>query len=176
MTYQILYCTKYGATKQISNWIEQRLKLAKKKTFISDIKSYKTKKCDTLILGTAIYGGKATKEFYDFLENDFEKFEFKNLNIFAVAMQKPACFDEEGKLRILQNYPHIKQKAKLQDVLLGEMIFENLSKKERDNLMLFYKKINLSKEKIEEKRSPRTLLNKKEVWDFAEKILGEKDG
>ncbi len=172
MKYLILYSSKYGATKQIANWIKQRLELDKKEVFCLDVKDFKTsdEKYDVMILGTPLYSGKATQEFYDFLDNDFDKIDFDSLVIFAVAMQKKACFDEENQLKFLNDYEDIRKIAKIQEVLLGEMIFDKLSKDYQDKLMFFYEKIGLTKEQIEEKRAPRTLLSKKDVWDFAQKL------
>lgn len=173
MAYQILYSSKYGATKQISYWIEERLKLGKKNVFISDIKSYTNTRCNTLILATSIYGGKANEDFNLFLDNDFSKFHFNKLVIIGVSMHKASCFEQNQELRILRDYPHIKKQAFIQEVLLGELIYDNLNSEDKEKLQSFYKRLNLSEEKILEKQKPRTLLNKTEVWDFTQKILGE---
>ncbi len=172
MKYLILYSSQYGATKQIVQWIKQRLELDKKEVSCLNVKDFKesNEKYDVLVLGTPIYSGKATQEFYDFLDNGFDKIDFDSLAIFAVAMQKKACFDEENQLKFLKDYENIRKRAKIQEVLLGEMIFDKLCKEYQDKLMFFYEKIGLTKEQIEEKRAPRTLLSKKDVWDFAQNL------
>ncbi len=173
MKYLILYSSYYGATKQIAQWIKERLDIDKKEVMCYNVKDFdKIQKTsyDVVVLASPLYSGKATDEFYSFLKNSFQKLVFKKLVIVGVAMQKKACFDENHQLRFLSDYKDIREKASVQEVLLGELVFDRLNKEFQEKLFAFYKSMNLDEKQFKNMLSPRTLLNKKDVWDFAQKI------
>lgn len=173
MNYLIVYSSLYGSTLQIVNWIKQRLEIDKKNVVclnVVDFEKREEKPYEVVLLATPLYSGKATNEFYHFLENGFQELIFKELIIVGVAMQKNACFDKNKQLKFLDNYKKIRNKAYIQEILLGELIFDNLNKKDKDKLFTFYKNMNLDEKQLKNMLSPKTFLNKKEVWEFTQKI------
>ncbi len=175
MKCQIIYGSKYNATKQNMLWIKERLELENNfEVELSQIKDVSIlTDSKLLIFATGIYSGKAVEGFNDFIEKNKEQLLQKDLVFLIVAMNKENCFDETNNLKILQDLPQdIKDKIILQDGLLGEMIFQNLNEDDKISIDYFYKKImNLEGEALKKALSPRTLLNKKDAWSVAENII-----
>ncbi len=175
MKYQIIYGSKYNATKQNVLWITERLELEQKfEVELSQIENANiSANSELLIFATGIYSGKAIEGFNDFIEKNKKEILKKDLIFLITAMNKENCFDETNNLKILQDLPQeIKDKIVLQDGLLGEMVFQNLNEDDKISIDYFYKKImNLEGEALKKALSPRTLLNKKDAWSVAEKII-----
>ncbi len=174
MKCQIIYGSRYNASKQNVLWIKERLDLEGFDVELSNLKDAKiSKDCEVLILATGIYSGKAVEGFDDFIVNNVDEISSKKIVFVATAMNKQNCFDEEKNLKIIKELPkNVKENIVLQEVLFGEMIFQNMTKEDKVSIDYFYKNImHLEGEALEKMLKPRTLLDKKDVWEFSQKII-----
>ncbi len=174
MKYQIIYGSRYNATRQNVLWIKERLELEDFEVELSNLKYAKVSQdCEFLILATGIYSGQAVEGFNDFIKENEDIISSKKIVLLATAMNKENCFDEEKNLKIIKELPlSVKEKIVLQEVLFGEMIFKTMSKEDKVSIDYFYKNImHLEGEALEKMLMPRTLLDKKDVWEFSQKII-----
>jgi hypothetical protein len=61
-------------------------------------------------------------------------------------------------------------------MLHGEMVPSKMTEKDRDGLMRFYKMLNLPDDEVQKRLKPRTLMDKREVWEFTETIIKKLNG
>lgn len=173
MKIDIFYISKYGATKNIGEIIENRLKLKENYSVsLLDIKEQSFLNNAPLnIVLTPIYGGFALKEFDDFLSNNQNSLlRAKNI-IFAIALNRPSCFDEKS-LKILKKHPEILPSIIYQEVLHGKRVFEDLDQEDKNRLLYFYKDIlKLSQEEIKEKQAPANFISQREIFSHLDCAL-----
>ncbi len=174
MKCQIIYGSRYNATKQNVLWIKERLDLEDFEVELLNLKDAKiSQDSEVLILATGIYSGEAVEGFNDFILNNVDEVSSKKIVLVATAMNKENCFGEDKNLKITKELPpSVKEKIVLQEVLFGEMIFKTMSEEDKVSIDYFYKKLmHLEGEALQAMLKPRTLLNKKDAWAFCDKII-----
>ena len=153
MQCQIIYSSKYGSTKLISQWIGEKLLHHEiQNEIISSQKATLCKESNHIVLISPVYSGKALKEFTSFIKENQTLLSQKSLSIVCVAMQKERCFNNQGILNIISEFTQLHKNIIHQEVLLGEMIYSNMTKEDQTSLYGFYTKImKLEDEKLKEK-------------------------
>lgn len=177
MKVKIIYASRYGSTKEVSDWIAQRF-IAE--GFEADTECVsaecKIEGYNLVLLGSGIY----THEFFLPEMNSFIELNAKTLQnhktaLFGVAMQTETVLvdgSSAGGVTMLEKYAKQLGKSCLAGTMLhGEMAFSMMSKEDQTNIDRFYKMISLSENDIKERKRPRTLMNKPECWAFAEKLI-----
>ncbi|CEQ09973.1 flavodoxin [[Clostridium] sordellii] len=117
----VIYKTKYGSTKKYSGWIA--LNLDADLYEVSDIRSKHLKEYDIIIFGGGLYRGKING--INFIDDNFEKLENKEVYIFTVGMEN---INEDRKSKIIENnLKNIKlNKSRLYN-FKGEFEYKNLN-------------------------------------------------
>lgn len=172
----IVCASKYGSTLQISKWIAQRLtyegfevdvEVPEKDVMIQDY--------DTVIMGSGIYSEGVLSSLKTFVEMKLDVLKEKTVVLFGVAMKREP-FIYKGKVQGGIHYltplmDKLNDSVVYADMLMGEMVPQNMDNKDKEGLTKFYKFLGLSETEIRERMSPRTLMNKRECWDFAETVI-----
>ena len=170
---QIIYSSKYGSTKLLSQWIGEKLFHHEvKNEIISVQKAIVCTEANHIVLISPVYSGKALKEFTSFIKENQTLLSQKSLSIVCVAMQKERCFNNQGMLNIISEFPQLHKSIIHQEVLLGEMIYSNMTKEDQTSLYDFYTKImKLEDENLKQKLESTSLLNKTSAWELASIII-----
>ncbi len=167
--------TKYGSTMVIGEWIAERL------TF--DSKVYDVKDApppddfELVILGSGIYEGKILPEINKYIDNHLKVLEEKKTAIFGVCLDTTGVF-VKGRLHggwgyIMPIIEKFKNPPIHAGLLHGEINPSKLTPEDTERLMHFYNRIlhrNYSTPPY------RTMMNKQEVWEFAERIINKLEG
>ncbi len=172
----IVYATRYGSTGTVSEWIQGRLLLEGITADIAladestDMSSY-----EMILFGSGIYGHKFLPAVENLIKENQTLLKDKITGIFGVAMRTETFFKggrAYGGAVMLEKYgAMLGSRCLIGKILGGEMIFEKLSDADRSGLEKFYESIRLSETDKAQRKTPRTLLNKKQCWDFAEEII-----
>ncbi|MGE4318806.1 MAG: flavodoxin domain-containing protein [Deferribacterales bacterium] len=172
----IVYATRYGSARTVSEWICERLILGGITAETApaneniDMSSY-----DIILFGSGIYGHKFLPAAENLIKENQTELKDKTTGIFGVAMRTETFFKggrAYGGAVMLEKYGAILGgRCVIGKILGGEMIFEKLSEADKAGLEKFYDSIRLSETDKTQRRTPRTLLNKKQCWDFAEEII-----
>jgi menaquinone-dependent protoporphyrinogen oxidase len=172
----IVYASRYGSTEQISRWIRERLIY---EGFTVDmIKAGDAVSLDDyemVILGSGIYSHSVLPEMKVFIEKNLNALKSKKNVVFGVAMKTGPVF-HKGKIHggiehLVPTIEMLNGSVIHADMLHGEMVPEKMTEKDRDGLMRFYKMLNLPDDEVQRRLKPRTLMDKKEVWEFAETVI-----
>lgn len=168
--------TKYGSTATICGWIKQRIELAGHTANVAMAEDMADPaQYDMVLMGSGIYGHKFLPSMDEYIKRYLTQLQEKKTGLFGVAMRTETFFKNGhayGGTVILQKYGvDLGKGCLIGRVLGGEMIYESLSQKDKDGLEKFYNSIHLSDSAKAQRQAPRTLLNKKECWDFAEGII-----
>lgn len=172
----IACATKYGSTLQIGRWIAERLSY---EGFTVDVvRPHETDSIDRyelIIMGSGIYSHYVLPELRDFMEKNKDVLKEKKLALFGVAMKTTAVF-HKGKIH--GGIEHLKPAVEMfgdaivhMDMLHGEMVPQKMDEKDKEGLLRFYKMLGLDEEETKRRMSPRTLMDKKECWEFAEAVI-----
>lgn len=172
----IVYASRYGSTQLIAEWIKERLILADvdADVFCAD-EAQDPKQYDAVVLGSGVYAHKLLPELEKYINDNLESLQYKKTAVFGVAMRTETFFKNGhayGGPMILEKLGMLLGgKCAVGKILGGEIIFEKLSEKDRTGLEKFYSSVGLSEMEKAERKIPRTLINKKQVWDFAEEVI-----
>ncbi len=172
----IICASKYGSTMEISRWIAERLSyegftvdIAKPEE-IDSIDGY-----ELIIMGSGIYSHHVLPELRDFIERNKDVLRKKKLVLFGVAMKTEPVF-YKGKIH--GGIEHLKPIIEMfgdsvvhADMLHGEMVPQKMTEEDKERLLRFYKILNLPDDEVQRRLKPRTLMNKKEVWEFTEIVI-----
>jgi len=171
----IVYGSKYGSTKVISEWIAERLNFD---TVIKDAKDAPSPgDFDLVLLGSAIYEGSFMPEVSNYIDKHMDTLEEKKKVIFGVCLDTEGVF-VKGKVHggwkyIMPIIKKFKNPPLHAGLLHGEINPSKLSSEDNKRLMHFYNQI-LSKNYSAVPY--RTKMNKEEVWEFAERIINKLEG
>ncbi|NIA08679.1 MAG: hypothetical protein GWP10_02650 [Nitrospiraceae bacterium] len=164
----IVCASKYGSTLEIGRWIAERLGsdcLTEKADVMPDPSS-----AELVILGSGIYHHAVLPVLQDYVTRFTDALREKKTVVFGVAMDTTGVFIN-GKvyggwdyiLPLIDRLPAPPIHAGL---LGGEINPDRLDTRDREGLQKFYRML-YGQEKIPYK----TRMDKKKVWEFAEKIL-----
>ena len=177
----IVCATKYGSTLEIGRWIAERLGFediaahVKRPDEVSSLEEY-----DLIIMGSGIYSHGVLPELKTFLESGKESLIDKKTALFGVAMKKEPVFHKDkihGGLHYLMPLIEILGDSVIHaDILFGEMVPQKMDDKDKEGLMRFYNHLGLSDDEMKARMSPRTLMHKRECWEFAEAVMKKADG
>ena len=172
----IICASRYGSTEQIGRWIAERLRYdgidtdVKKAGEDVPLEGY-----ELVVMGSGIYNHGVLPELKHFVESPKEAIGKKKAAIFGVAMKTTPVF-YKGKVH--GGLEHLMPQIRMLDgavihaaMLHGEMVPQKMTDRDRDGLHKFYKMLNLPDDEIQRRLSPRTLMDKREVWEFAETII-----
>jgi flavodoxin len=177
----IVYASRYGSTEQIGRWIAERLgyddfvvDLVKAGDVVS-LEDYAV-----VIMGSGIYSHSILPELKAFIEQNLDVLKSKKNVVFGVAMKTTPVF-HKGKIHggiehLVPTIEMLNGSVIHADMLHGEMVPQKMTEKDRDGLMGFYKMLNLPDDEVQRRLKPRTLMDKKEVWEFTETIIKKLNG
>jgi len=140
----LIYATRYGATKDTAQWIEQGLDREVELLNIEDISFAETaKKYDLFILGSGVWIDGVHKDMLKFLET--QKAELKDKIIASFILCGTTNKDVQGEARIEQYFTKfhssLDKKPPLNEKFGGRMIIDKLNEKDKKLLEMFYKKV-----------------------------------
>ncbi|MCD8553497.1 flavodoxin domain-containing protein [Seleniivibrio sp.] len=172
MTVKIVYATRYGSTRQISEWIAERLEAEGFAVRLENAENSEgAEGYDLVLLGSGIYNHGFLKELEDYIEKHSQSLMQTNTALFGIAMKTEPIMHKgksHGGILMLEKYAQ-----KLGDsvigcgMLHGQMIFSAMSEKDRKGIEQFYKMIGMPEAEAAERKKPRTLMDKRECWEFA---------
>lgn len=170
----IVYATKYGSTREIANWIAERIG---NNTVVSDAKDMLDPiEYDLVVMGSGIYSHHVLKELNDYVERYYEQLKGKNLVIFGVAIDTTGVF-VRGKVHggweyIIPFINKLPQPPIHAGLLGGEINPHKLDERDREDLKKFYKMLYKKETEIPFK----TVMDKKAVWQFTERFMDKIGG
>ena len=175
----IVYGSKYGSTKTIAEWIAERLELDFDTT-VEDVKAEPVpspEAFDLIIVGSGVYTEAISKEIRDYIDKYIDILEKKQVVLYAVCLDTKGVY-LKGKIYAGWEYlmPVIKKFKNpplYADLLHGEINPNKLTPEDHQKLMMLYNKIfrrNYTEVPY------NTMMNKQEVWAFAEHILSRLKG
>ncbi|TCK59831.1 flavodoxin domain-containing protein [Seleniivibrio woodruffii] len=172
-----IYASKYGSTKTVAEWITERFALEGFKAECADVETNPMCfGCDLILLGSGIYSHKFLPSIEQYIAENINLLMTKKTALFGVAMRTETFFrkgNAYGGAIMLERYgAMLGQKCIAGKILGGEMVFSRLSEGDVHRLEKFYHSIALSEAEKAQRMSPRTMMDKKQCWDFAEEILG----
>ncbi len=173
----IVYGSKYGSTKTIAEWIAERLELDFDTT-IEDVKAEPSPGAfDLIIVGSGVYTAAILKAVRDYIDKYMDILEKKQVVLYSVCLDTKGVY-LKGKIYAGWEYlmPVIKKFKNpplYADLLHGEINPKKLTPEDYQKLMLFYNKI-LHQNYTEVPYN--TMMDKQEVWAFAEHILSRLKG
>ncbi|MEO0230249.1 MAG: flavodoxin domain-containing protein [candidate division WOR-3 bacterium] len=173
----IVTASRYGSTEQIGRWIAERLRyegfevdLVKAEGGSVSLDDY-----EVIIMGSGIYSHSVLPELKRFIEENINVLRGKKTVLFGVAMKTEPVF-YKGKIHgglehLLPLIKMLKGSVIHAGMLHGEMVPCKMTEKDRESLMRFYKMLNLPEDEIQRRLKPRTLMDKREVWEFTEIVI-----
>lgn len=174
MSSVLLVCaTRYGATKTVCSWIAERLRMAGHDACVCPAEEMRSPDgFNLIILASGIYGHRFLASMDSYIKQHQDILQNKNTALAGVAMRTETFFKggrAYGGAVMLDRYGAMLGKGCIMGKILGgEMVFDRLSDIDKEGLERFYDSIRLTDSEKIARRAPRTLLNKKECWDFAE--------
>lgn len=140
----IIYATRYGATKDTSQWIAEGLNREVDLLDIENISfSQVAKEYDLFIIGSGVWVDGVHKDMIKFLET--QKIELKGKIIASFILCGTTSKDIKGEERIVKYFAKfhapLDKKPQLSEYFGGRMIIKQLSEKDRKILAVFYKKL-----------------------------------
>lgn len=172
----IVYATRYGSTETIAGWIAERVALDGHTTKAIRAEETPTPETsDMVVIGSGIYGHRFLQSIDEYIKQYQILLQSKKTALFGVAMRTETFFKggkAYGGTVMLEKYGEMLGKGCMMGKILGgEMIFDKLNDKDKSGLEKFYASIGLTGEAINARKAPRTLLSKKDCWDYAEGLL-----
>jgi len=172
----IICASRYGSTEQIGRWMAERFQY---EGFDIEVKKaneyFQLDVYELVVMGSGIYSHKVLPELASFAEQRKGELNGKKIAIFGVAMKTTPVFHNgkiHGGIEHLVPLIEMFNGAVIHaDMLHGEMVPQKMTDRDRDGLHKFYKMLNLPDDEIQRRLSPRTLMDKREVWEFAETII-----
>lgn len=173
----IVTASRYGSTEQIGRWIGERLRydeftvdLVKAGDVPASLDDY-----EVVIMGSGLYSHSVLPELKAFIEKNRSVLKDKTNALFGVAMKTEPVF-YKGKIHgglehLIPQIEMLNGSVIHAEMLHGEMIPCKMTEKDREGLMRFYKMLNLPDDEVQNRLKPRTLMDKREVWEFAETVI-----
>lgn len=176
MKVNIIYATRYGSTGQIASWIAERFKAEGCSAECSDVLSANTTDdADLIIMGSGIYSHGFLKPLEEYIEEHKEALNKRSTALFGVAMKtEPVIYKGKthGGILMLEKYAEKLGNSLIGcSMLHGQMIFETMNEQDKKGIDGFCRMIGCTDEETRERKKPRTLMEKKECWDFAESLI-----
>ena len=172
----IVCASRYGSTIEIGRWIAERLGYdsitadVKRPDEVGSLQEY-----ELTIMGSGIYSHGVLPELKTFAESNKEALIGRKVALFGVAMKKEPVFHKgkvHGGIHNLTSLTEMLNGSVIHaDMLFGEMVPQKMNDKDKEGLMRFYKHLGLSADEMKARMSPRTLMNKRECWEFAEAVM-----
>lgn len=176
MKIAVISASRYGSAAEAGRWIADRLSLegldavAKDVAEVDSIDEY-----DVVIIGSGIYSHKFLASANELIDKNLELLKTKKVALFALAMKREPIYVKgqvHGGLSHLQYlFDKLGDSVIHADLLPGEMAFARLNDKDKKGLEGFYAAIGLDEAEIAKRKQPRTLLSKKDFWEFAETVI-----
>lgn len=171
----IICASRYGSTKVIGKWIAERLGFD---STVADTESAPAPDgFDLFIFGSGIYEDSVLPALSKYIDNNYKALDEKKKALFGVCLDTKG-FYLNGKIGGGWEYirpliDKFKNPPIYADILHGEINPSKLTSEDERRLMIFYNKML----KRNYTSIPyRTMMNKEEVWAFAEKILNRLAG
>lgn len=175
----IICASRYGSTLEIGRWIGERLQYEGISAQVVDVKNAGSlEEYDIVVLGSGIYYEGVLKELKTFVEKNLNSLKKKKIVLFGVAIETTPVFYKGkilgGLLYLKPLIEMLKDSVIHAEMLHGELVPQKLSEEDREALLRFYKTIlKLPDEEIQKRLKPRTYMDKKEAWKFAETIINK---
>jgi len=166
----LVYGSRYGSTKLIGEWIIERL------GFDAEIRDVKEAPApsgyELIIIGSGVYSEGVLPEVNAYIDKYLNVLEEKQVVLYAVCMDVEGVYFK-GKIwggweYLLPIIKKFKNPPLHVGLLHGEINPAKLSPDDYQKLLSFYNKVL---RRQVDKVPYKTMLNKQEVWIFAEKIL-----
>jgi menaquinone-dependent protoporphyrinogen oxidase len=172
----VIAASRYGSTTQGAEWIAERLSLADVDVAVHKSGNAPTPDgADLVILGSGLYAHKLLPELDDYIDRHLDALRQRKIALFALAMRTSPVFvrgQAHGGLAQLQPYFDKLGDALVHaDMLGGQMAFSQLTAEDQAGLDRFYAMLKLTPAEVEQRKAPRTLMNKADYWAFAEETL-----
>lgn len=172
----IITASRYGSATQGAEWIAERLPLANLEVAVHRADDAPSPDgAELVILGSGLYAHKLLGELDDYIDRYLDALRQCKLALFALAMRTSPVFvrgQAHGGLAQLQPYFDKLGDALVHaDMLGGQMAFSRLTAEDQAALERFYAMLKLTPAEIEQRKAPRTLMNKADYWAFAEETL-----
>ena len=140
----LLYATRYGATKETAEWIQEGLGREIDLLNIEEISFNEVAvKYDFFIIGSGVWIDGVHKDMIEFLET--QKTELKDKVIASFILCGTTAKDIKGEERIAQYFDRfhkpLARKPEFSQYFGGRIIIEQLNEKDKKLLSVFYKKI-----------------------------------
>ena len=177
MNVKIVYASRYGSSAEIAGWIAQRLRA--EENIVVTLEKADNAECtgeyDLVLLGSGIYNHGFLPELEEFIDVNLDKLQKTKTALFGVAMKtEPVMVNGKsfGGLLMLEKYAEKLGKGCIAAQMLhGEMVYSEMTEKDKEGLCKFYRMIGLGESEAAERKKPRTLMNKSESWEYAESII-----
>ncbi|TCK58479.1 flavodoxin domain-containing protein [Seleniivibrio woodruffii] len=177
MTVKIVYGSRYGSTRQISEWISERFEaegFAVATQSAAD--ASEPGGCDLVLLGSGIYNHGFLKELEEYMEKYSSELQTCRTALFGVAMKTEPIMHKgksHGGILMLEKYAQsLGDNVVGCGMLHGQMVFPTMTDRDKKGIEQFYKMIGLSETEAADRKKPRTLMDKRECWTFAEELIG----
>lgn len=181
MKVMIVAASRYGSTIQGAEWIAERLRLANVDVDVHPANDAPGPEgADLVLLGSGLYIHKLLPDLDHYIDRHLDVLRQKKLALFVLAMRPSPVF-VRGKAHggLAQVQPYFE---KLGDALIhaemlgGQMSFNQLSPEDATGLEQFFAMLRLTPAEIEQRKAPRTLMNKTDYWAFAVEMLKKAEG
>lgn len=124
----IIYATKHGTTKKITDILAKKLKEKKedvKVINIKEIKNYNIRVFDRVIIGGSIHAGNIQKNIKKFCKEHEQELKEKQLGLFITCMMNN---EDIQKAQLEKAYSkELRDKSKATGILGGEYLFEKMN-------------------------------------------------
>ena len=154
----IIYASRYGATKQVSEMIAEHIGSGVDLFSVADIEEL-PEGYDLIMLGSGIYANKFLPELGAFIDRNLDAIVSNKIVLFGVAMRISMMLDK---------YDFLQPVAK--EMLHGRMDFSQLNDRDRSGLEKFYTARNYTEEQKMERRKLRDEISDAECQAFAERL------
>jgi menaquinone-dependent protoporphyrinogen IX oxidase len=166
MNIQIIYYSKYGATKEIAYAIGKRLGT----NDISDVMDLKKITGDMVIVGSAIYAEVSHKDITRLLKDTLRKLRDRPVALFAVCLakkiRKMGEVEVGGPVYLRKMESALGRPPLAVKIFGGRALLENMDEEERKRTTAFYEKHGMSFVAID-------MMSESEVEEFVEDIRGK---
>ncbi|MFP4567661.1 MAG: flavodoxin domain-containing protein [Candidatus Woesearchaeota archaeon] len=124
----IIYATKHGTTKKITDHIAKKLKTKKEEVEVVEIKKikdYNLRVFDRVIIGASIHAGQIQTSIKKYCKENLNELKEKELGLFITCMIDHA---EKQKEQLREAYPkELLDTSKAKGILGGEYLFEKMN-------------------------------------------------
>jgi len=172
----IMYASRYGATAVIAEWITERLTIEGWETERREASEAPSafSGYDLVLMGSGIYANGFLPEMENFIEERKDELAEVKTAFFGTAM-KTECMFVKGKamggVQIFEKYAALTGTCIYGEMLHGEMVYARMTDTDKKGMDYFYRMAGFSELEIAERKKPRSLMNKAEVWTFTENLV-----